>query len=649
MPTHPPKAILSVQDVSKGFGGQPVLSKVSLTIHEGDRVGLMGRNGAGKSTLLGLMAGTDSPDAGLIARCQGLRVALLSQQCGLDPGKTVAEILEEAAADVRALVDAYHRASDALATSPPDSAEHRGLEERCVELHHALDVADAWNLTQDAKKVSVSLRLPGPERVLGSLSGGEARRVDLAAALIRRPDLLLLDEPTNQIDTWSVEWLEDFIAGYAGSCVLVTHDRYFLNRVVNRIVELELDRLYSFPGNYSRFLELKSNLVKHEERAETNRQAFLRRELAWLRRGPKARTSKDKGRIQRYYDVEAETGPECRADMRFEIPAPERLGKRILEARDVSFGYGEDTLFQDFNLLMLKGMRVGIVGPNGCGKTSLLRVLMGHEEPVTGEVVRGDRTHILYVDQTKEEVDPNETVLQYVSNGESYFTIGDRKLYVPSYLERFLFDRGTVRVPMKNLSGGETNRVVLAKKLLRGGNLLILDEPTNDLDLATLRVLEEAINAFEGCAFIVSHDRFFLNRVCTHLLVFRDNGEVLQLAGNYDDYLAYKKRVATETPTQKRPHKSRPDKRTDDDGQARRLTWKESKELEGIEAAIEATEDELAQLEATVASPEFYKANPLAPDAAGDDIKRTLAALESARGTVETLYARWAELDALNK
>ncbi|NIA14359.1 MAG: ATP-binding cassette domain-containing protein [Nitrospiraceae bacterium] len=640
---------MSTQNVSKGFGGQPVLNDVSLTIHEGDRIGLMGRNGAGKSTLLGVIAGLDEPDTGLVTRCQGLRVALLSQQCGLDPGKTVAEVLDEAAADVLALVEAYHRASDALAASPPDNAEHRALEERCAGLHHALDVADAWNLTQDIKKVSVSLRLPPSDRLVGTLSGGEARRVDLAAALIRRPDLLLLDEPTNQIDTWSVEWLEDFIANYAGSCVLVTHDRYFLNRVVNRIVELEFNRIYSFPGNYTRFLELKSNLVKHEQRAETNRQSFLRRELTWLRRGPKARTSKDKGRIQRYYETEAETGPESHRNMCFEIPAPERLGKRILEARDVSFGYDENALFKGFDFLMLKGMRVGIVGPNGCGKTSLLRVLMGHEEPLSGEVFRGERTHILYVDQTKEEVDPNETVLQHVSNGESYFPIGDRKLFVPTYLERFLFDRNTVRVPMKNLSGGETNRVVLAKKLLRGGNLLILDEPTNDLDLATLRVLEEAINSFDGCAFIVSHDRYFLNRVCTHLLVFLDNGEILQLAGNYDDYLAYKKRIAAETPAQKRPRKARPDKKASPNGQPRRLTWKENKELEGIEAAIEATEAELAELETRVASPDFYRANTLDPDTAGDDIKRTFAALESARAKVETLYARWAELDTLKK
>jgi len=630
----PRKPILSAQEVTRSFGGQPVLRGVSLTVHEGDRIGLTGRNGSGKSTLLRIMAGLDTPDQGHVTRAQGLRVGLLGQQCQLDPSLTVGQVLERASAEIRALIAEYHQVTAQLAAELTTSQDRRRVEARCAALQHHLDVANAWDPTLETKRMRIALNLPPAGRVVGSLSGGELRRVDLAATLLGRPDVLLLDEPTNQLDTRNVQWIEDFLEAYRGSCMLVTHDRYFLYRIVTRIAEIDENRLYAFPGNYTRFLEYKAGIHEHQARTEANRQAALRRELAWLRRGPKARTTKQKARIQRYHELEEQGATSAHAEFSFAIPQPRRLGKRILEAQEIGHGYGKRMLFHGLSVIMQKHMRVGIIGPNGCGKTTLLRILMGRERPNEGEVVLGDATEFLYVDQTREEVHPDTTILEHVSNGLVHWPTGDARLYVPGYLEQFLFDRDSVHMPMRNLSGGELGRIELAKKLLRGGNVLVLDEPTNDLDLPTLRVLEEAVVGFPGCALVVSHDRYFLNRVCTHMIAFVGRGRVEFLAGNYDDYLLYTQRHAP-APRAKKPPKPRPAKPK---AVARGLTWKEKKELAGIEGAIQETEAELGALEGQVATPEFYRREPA-------HIKDTLAALEDTKKRAETLYDRWQELE----
>jgi ATP-binding cassette subfamily F protein uup len=637
----PGKALLSIINVYKDYGAQPVLDGVSMTVHEGDRIGLIGRNGSGKSTLMRLLSGRDVPDNGEVTRAQNLRVTLLAQSCALPETWTVREALDDTTLFRRNLITAYETVLHALAEAPHDGPEHDKLHDESLHLQHQIEAHAAWDIEQDIKRISVSLNLPPADRILSSLSGGELRRVDLAARLLERPDVLLLDEPTNHIDTDSVVWIEQFLEQYTGSCILVTHDRYFLDRVVNRIVEIEFKHVYSFPGSYERFLEYKAGVEDSTARAEDNRQAMIRRELYWFRRGAKARSTKQKARINRLDETLAEGPPPKHRDFTFEIPESRPLSKTILEARRVYFGYDDRELVRDFSFILQKDMRVGIIGPNGAGKTSLLRVLMGQEAPRKGKIIIGDNTDFLYVDQAHEDVLPHQSVLDFVSGGAKNVEVGKRRVYVPAYLEKFLFDKNSVLMPMGNLSGGEKNRLDLLRKLIRGGNVLVLDEPTNDLDLFTLRVLEEMIEDFDGPAIIVSHDRYFINRVCTHMLVFDDDAQVTQITGNYDDYVLYRRRkpagaapVAPAAPavtpqTNSTPPAPKPGK----------LTYHEKKELDAMEQTIAKAEAEIARLEALINDPAFYGGNR-------DTVQDTLQLLDTTRASMEALFARWEALDA---
>ena len=636
MPPQPTAAILTALNLTKSFGAQPILDGVSLTVHEGDRIGLIGRNGSGKSTFLSIIAGNEPASDGKVTRQDGLRVVMLGQQSNTKPGDTVGQVVARAAEDVRALLARYHETMDRLAGAPHDSPEHAKLQQQASLLQHEIEIADAWNLDEDVKRVTVALDLPAADRKVATLSGGEGRRVDLAAALVRHPDLLLLDEPTNHLDVTSVQWIEDFLAAYTGSCILVTHDRYFLDRVVNRIVELDRGNITSYPGNYEKFLELKAEREAHEARADSNRRSLLRRELYWLSRQPKARGTKAKYRVERYYDIEAQVPTERDREFSFDIPQTQRLGKTVIEAKKVSRILDGRALFRDFSFMLQRGMRVGIMGPNGCGKTSLVRVLMGVDVPDKGEIVHGETVSFLYVDQSHEEVPSNQTILEFVSNGATDMEIGGKRTHVPAYLERFLFDRAALRMPMERLSGGERNRLDIAKKLLRGGNVLVLDEPTNDLDLQTLRVLEDAVLAFEGCAILVSHDRYFLNRLCTHLIVFESGGGVVQIAGNYDNYLAWKADQNVETQVQQKARRT-VQKNTGESAK-RKLSYREQKELEGMEDAIHLTEENVARLEALANDPATYQQGR-------EHGEKITAELTAARAEVDRLYARWAVLE----
>jgi len=590
--------------------------------------------------LLKILAERETPDEGHVTRKQGLRVGLMDQHCRLEMTKTIGGVLDDVGREIRAMISEYETLTARLGDIPPDTAEHRQAESRYATLRHTLELADAWNLSMEVKRISTALDLQSADRILSTLSGGELRRLDLAATLLAHPDVLLLDEPTNHIDTKSVEWMENFLANYQGSCVLVTHDRYFLEQIVSRIVEIEFSRLYSFPGNYERFLEYKATIKAVDASTERSRQGVLRRELEWLRRGPKARATKQKARIQRVEWIAGQAPPESYSEIAFEIPPPPRLGKRVMDAEDITCMFDERVIFKSFSFILQKGMRVGVIGPNGCGKTTLLRAFMGQQELKKGRVLVGDSTQFLYIDQRHSTINPEQTILEFVSNGAQYWEVNGRRLYVPSYLERFLFDMEAVYMPMKNLSGGERNRVELAKKFLQGGNVLVLDEPTNDLDLPTLRVIEEAVLAFDGCALLVSHDRYFLNRVCTHIIAFEGDGQLTLVAGNYDDYLTYKRRkeAAQAGAPSKEPPKGPPVRtRTRTQG----LTYKEQQELAGIGAAIEAGEAEVARLETTIHERGFYEQDYTV-------VQATLDVLKEKKRHVEELYARWQELEARN-
>jgi ATP-binding cassette subfamily F protein uup len=583
------------------------------------------------------MAAQATPDSGLVANRQGLRVALLGQSCQLPKNQTVEAVLEEACQYRRSMFQAYREATAQLAAIPEVGIEHRRLQEECTQLHHQLDTHDAWHIDHEIKRVSIALELVPGDRKLDTLSGGELRRVDLAVQIIQRPDVLLLDEPTNHIDTRSAEWIEGYLARYEGSCVLVTHDRYFLDRVVNRIVEIEFSKIYSYPGSYEKFLNYKSQVEEAEHRADKNRLSLIRRELQWFKRGAKARSTKQKARIDRLREVQSEDSPQRSRDFIFEIPQPERLGKNILTAEKVAFSYADEQLFKDFSLDMQRGMRIGILGPNGSGKTTLLRVLRGEVSPTRGRVKIGENTSFLYVGQSHDDVQPDRAILDYVSDGSEKLTIDKKTIFVPEYLSKFLFDRDSLRATIGKLSGGERNRLILAKHLLRGGNFLVLDEPTNDLDLYTLRVLEETIQLFDGCALVVSHDRYFLNRICTHMLVFESDGTITQIPGNYNDYLLHRKRQTSEK------EESSPKKKQTKAvaaGGKRRLTYKEKEELGQIEKSVEDAEAQVQELESAIAEPGFYQQDHLV-------VQATLEELEEARRSVDDLYVRWEALEAL--
>lgn len=632
----PPKAVLSAREISHSYGSQPVLDGISMTVHEGDRIGLIGRNGCGKSTLLKIMAGLLTADSGEVVKRQGVSIALLQQQCPLDESLSVDEALKLAVAPAQARVDEYHALLERMGDHSENDPAFAELGHTIHDLQHRIDLENGWNLDQEIRKISMALGLVAPERNLGSLSGGELRRVDLAHKLLQHPDVLILDEPTNHIDTQSVEWIERFLEQYDGSCVLVTHDRFFLDRIVNRIVEIEFKKIYSFPGSYARFLEYKTQVEVSESQTESNRLALIRRELAWYRRGAKARSTKQKARIDRLSEVQEQGPPLKHREFVFEIPEPARLGKTILEARDITFALGDRDLIKNFSLIMQPEMRVGIIGPNGAGKTTLLKVLMGEGRPRKGKVIIGENTRFLYVDQNHEDVDRSMSIIDHVADGARHMDVGKRRLHIPSYLGNFLFDGNAMEMPIGQLSGGEFNRLDMVKKLLRGGNFLMLDEPTNDLDLYTLRVLEETIENFAGCAMIVSHDRYFLNRVCTHILVFEPEGKLVLLPGNYDDYLLYCSNRVVEQKAEVR--KAAQAVMAEPKKSSAKLTYKEKQELDGMEAAIATAEERVRACEAVVHDPALYEKGR-------DSVEKALADLQAAQALVDNLFARWEVLE----
>lgn len=615
--------ILSALELEVHFGEQIVLDKASLSVHEGDRIGLVGRNGAGKSTFLKIISGLIEPDAGETAKKKNLVVAFLSQEFTLDESKNVYDNILDGALSELKLIKEYEHTSF-------DSPKKHNLEEKIMRM-------DSWNLEKRINILIQSLDAPEGKREINALSGGEKRRVALCRALISKPDLLILDEPTNHLDTKSIEWIEDFLANYIGTCIFVTHDRYFLDRIANRIVELSAGKFYSHPGNYTDYLINKTERQTVKEVEERKRQNFLKRELEWIRRGPKARRTKAKSRIDNYYEVASQENTELELDVDLIIPPAERLGKKIIEIKNAGIKLGDKILFKDFNFNFEAGKKIGVVGKNGAGKTTLLKMILGEISPTYGKIEIGETTEFNYVDQSRLLLNDSETVIKAIGDGSETIKFGKQQLSVWTYLRRFLFADDRINNLVGRLSGGEKSRLTLAKILSSGGNFIMLDEPTNDLDLPTLRILEEALIAFEGCVIIVSHDRYFLNRVCNGILAFEDSEEIYFSEGNYDYYIE-KKKVRTNKGDTVKPKLGNEKARIKP--KSKKLSYLDAIELEQIEEKILRAESEVERIEKIFSLPNFY-------DKYAAQINELNVQLDEAKAKVKKIYERWEELEKL--
>jgi len=622
MPDTP--VIASAAQLVVRYGTQTVLDGATLGIHAGERIGLVGRNGSGKTTFLQIAAGVLEPDGGILSRQRDLVTGYMPQVFGLDDTASVHDSIRAGAQHVLGLIAEYERA-------PAESA-------RSVELLDRINHFDGWTIENRIDALISNLHAPAADRIVGTLSGGERRRVALCRALISQPDLLILDEPTNHLDTGSIEWLEGFLARYAGTCLFVTHDRYFLDRVATRIVELSRGRFFSYEGNYTDYLLSRAERQAAEEVQEAKRQKFLKRELAWVRSGVQARRTKSVERMNRYFEMAAQEAPEAELDVDLIIPPAPKLANRVITLKEIGIELGDRWLVRDLSLDLAAGERLGIVGRNGLGKTTLLRVMLGELAPTRGSVEIGARTEINSIDQNRLQLDDQKTVYEEVGGMSEVVKLGDETISVRSYLRRFLFTEDRINTKIAQLSGGERSRILLAKILKRGGNMLVLDEPTNDLDLGTLRLLEEALAAFAGCVIVVSHDRYFLNRVCTSILAFEGDGVVNHWVGNYDYYVEKRAEQDAHAAAFERPRA--PVRKAVAPSQPRKLSWKEGRELETIEQTILAAEAEVARLESLFAKPDFYAAH-------GHEAQALTAQLDAARAEVPRLYARWEALEQL--
>jgi energy-dependent translational throttle protein EttA len=509
-----------------------ILDDIWLSFYPGAKIGVLGANGAGKSSLLRIMAGVDQDFQGEAWAAKGTKIGYLAQEPQLDPTKNVRENVEEAVADQRKLLNRFNEISAAFAD--PDADFDKLMAEQ-ARVQERIDTLDLWNLDNKIEIAMDALRLPPDDADVNVLSGGEKRRVALCRILLEQPDMLLLDEPTNHLDAESVEWLEHFLADFPGTVVAITHDRYFLDNVAKWILELDRGKGMPYEGNYTSWLEQKRERLKLEEKTESARQRTLARELEWVRMAPRARQAKSKARIQKFEELQAEDTGDKVLQHEITIPPPPRLGNDVVIAKGLKKAYGEKVLFDDLTFSLPRGGIVGVIGPNGAGKTTLFRMIVGEENPDGGDLKIGETVELAYVDQGR-VLDSSKTAYQEVSEGRDEITVGNREINARAYLSQFNFRGTDQQKKVGDLSGGERNRLHLAKLLKSGGNVLLLDEPTNDLDVDTLRGLEEALVDFAGCAVVISHDRWFLDRIATHILAFEGNSEVVWFEGNFKEY-----------------------------------------------------------------------------------------------------------------
>jgi ATP-binding cassette subfamily F protein uup len=671
--------ILHLQQGSLAFGHLPLFENADLRIEPGERIALIGRNGSGKSSLLKAIAGDVPLDGGTIWRAPGLKVARLEQEvsasarwrtdAGPGDGAGDRSVFDEVSAGLGALgeiVAAYHHVATELEQHPHDAARLEQLS----ELQQRLEREDGWSLEQRVELVIAKLALPA-DRPVSTLSGGWRRRTLLGKALVSDPDLLLLDEPTNHLDIDAIRWVEEFLRDFSGAVLFVTHDRAFLAGLATRIVDLDRGALTSWPGSYAVYLEKKAAALETEARDLGRLDKKLAQEEVWLRQGVKARRTRNEGRVKALMALRAERAARRMqaGASRMTVDTADATGKMVFEAKRVSKAYDGAVVIRDYSQRILRGDRVGLIGPNGSGKTTLLRLLVGELEPDEGTIRHGTRLEIAYFDQQREQLDPERTVADTINDGNDTVVVNGQSKHVLGYLAEFLFPKQRAQSPVKSLSGGERNRLLLARLFARPANVLVLDEPTNDLDIETLELLEELVSNFPGTVLLVSHDRVFLDRVVTSTLAFEGGGRVVEYVGGYEDYLRQRDQAASPKPARgeggpaatkpqrgeagpgstkpqrggsgpasPKPQRGGGGRAETQTAQARQLSYKEKRELDALPGAIATLEDEQARLKEEAAAPEFYKSR-------ADRIKTVLARLESVQQDLDKVLERWVELD----
>jgi ATP-binding cassette subfamily F protein uup len=629
--------ILSAEGISKSYSEKILFDEISVGIGEGDKIGLIGVNGTGKSTLLKVIAGLEPADTGKIIKGNNVRVGYLEQTPVFEAGRTVLQQVFNGAAPVMKLLREYELAIQESSEKPGD----RQLEERMLGLMHKMDSMNAWTIENEAKTILTKLGIENFNADVETLSGGQRKRIAMAGALINPTELLILDEPTNHIDNSSVDWLEKYLNTRKGALLMVTHDRYFLERVANRIIELDNGRLYSYQANYSKFLEMKSEREELEQASERKRQGLLRTELEWIRRGAQARSTKQKARIDRFEKLQEIDGPARQDNIEIEAAAS-RLGRKIIEIENISKSYGDNAIINDFSYILLRDDRIGIIGQNGIGKSTLLKLITGQEKPDSGRVEIGETVKIGFFTQENDKMDQNIRVIEYIREVAEYIETKKGSISASQMLERFLFPPSVQWTPISKLSGGEKRRLYLLSILMGSPNILLLDEPTNDLDIQTLTILESYIDEFPGAVVTVSHDRYFLDRIATKIFAFEGIGHINKYAGNYTDYIEYTLRTKPEDASQVAGDSNNVTPQNKDNRQSQKerplkFSFKEQKEFEEIDDIIAGQEQDLEQLKVEI-------------DNASSDFERLQELLEKQQkleSKLEYSMERWTYLNEL--